>query len=188
MNTQDLNTQDLNGYATREAADTLRFERLLPGPVERVWAYLTEPAKRRLWLADGPMELTPGGAVNLVFRNGELNAGQKPPESAAKFAGEIHNDGVVLACEPGRRLSFTWEAGSPGESEVTFELAPVGEKVRLTVTHRRLARRATLLGVASGWHAHLTLLEQELTGHERPALYPLFARYRAEYEQRLPEA
>lgn len=26
---------------------TVRFERLLPGPIERVWAYLTELEKRR---------------------------------------------------------------------------------------------------------------------------------------------
>jgi len=30
---------------------TIRFERLLPGPVERVWAYLTESKKRATWLA-----------------------------------------------------------------------------------------------------------------------------------------
>ena len=32
---------------------TVRFERLLPGPIERVWAYLTESEKRRKWLASG---------------------------------------------------------------------------------------------------------------------------------------
>ncbi|MBS9475581.1 SRPBCC family protein [Ancylobacter radicis] len=174
-------------FATRQDAETLRFERILPGPIERVWAYLTEPAKRRLWLADGPMELRAGGAVDLVFRNGELNAGQPTPENFAKFAGEFHNAGQVLECEPNRRLRFTWEADGPNESEVTFELAPRGEKVLLTVTHRRLAKRSTMLGVAGGWHAHLTLLAEELEGHERPALWPLFAQYRAEYEGRLPE-
>ncbi|MCJ8142439.1 SRPBCC family protein [Ancylobacter sp. A5.8] len=183
-----LASSDLaNGYATQEAADTLRFERLLPGPVERVWSYLTEPDKRRLWLAAGPMELTAGGKVDLVFRNGELNAGQPTPERFAKFAGEIHNEGVVLACEPNRLLRFTWEAGTPSESEVTFELTPRGGKVHLTVTHRRLVARGTRLGVAGGWHAHLTLLADALEGRERSALWPLFAQYREAYEARLAE-
>jgi len=32
-------------------ADTVRFERLLPGPIERVWDHLTDPHLRRTWLA-----------------------------------------------------------------------------------------------------------------------------------------
>jgi uncharacterized protein YndB with AHSA1/START domain len=174
-------------FARLDAPDTLRFERILPGPVERVWSYLTEPEKRRLWLADGAMELRDGGAVDLVFRNGELNAGQPTPENFAKFAGEIHNPGTVLACEPNRLLRFTWESDGPNESEVTFELAPRGERVLLTVTHRRLVQRSTRLGVAGGWHAHLTLLADLLEARERSALWPLFAQYRAAYETRLPE-
>lgn len=177
----------MNAYATRDAADTLRFERLLPGPVERVWAYLTEPEKRRLWLADGPMDLKAGGAIDLVFRNGELNAGQPTPENFAKFAGEIHNPGTVLACEPNRLLRFTWESDGPNESEVSFELTPRGKRVLLTVTHTRLAMRSTMLGVAGGWHAHLTLLVDLLDERERSALWPLFAQYRAEYEARLTD-
>lgn len=177
----------MNAYATRDAADTLRFERLLPGPVERVWAYLTEPEKRRLWLADGPMDLKAGGAVDLVFRNGELNAGQPTPENFAKFAGEFHNPGTVLACEPNRLLRFTWESDGPNESEVSFELTPRGKRVLLTVTHTRLAKRSTMLGVAGGWHAHLTLLADLLDERERSALWPLFAQYRAEYEARLTD-
>src|SRR5690606_7556689 len=42
-------------------AHTVRFERVLPGPIERVWACLTEPEKRRTWLAGGTMELREGG-------------------------------------------------------------------------------------------------------------------------------
>ncbi|SCW34986.1 SRPBCC family protein [Ancylobacter rudongensis] len=182
-----MNTHAANGYATRQAADTLRFERLLPGPIERVWAYLTEPEKRRLWLADGPMHLAPGGTVDLIFRNGELGGDEPPPERFACHSGEIHNKGVMIACERNRLLRFSWEAGSPSESDVTFELAPRGERVLLTVTHRRLATRSTLLGVAGGWHSHLALLEAELEQVERPAFWPLVARYRDEYEQRLPE-
>ena len=31
---------------------TIRFERLLPGPIERVWEYLTQPDLQRTWLAE----------------------------------------------------------------------------------------------------------------------------------------
>ena len=30
---------------------TLKIERVLPGPIERVWAYLTDSDLRRQWLA-----------------------------------------------------------------------------------------------------------------------------------------
>ena len=30
-------------YGTITEAGAIRFERLLPGPIERVWAYLTDP-------------------------------------------------------------------------------------------------------------------------------------------------
>ncbi|MEQ8750919.1 MAG: hypothetical protein RIC52_14200 [Amphiplicatus sp.] len=36
---------------------SIRFERLLPGPIERVWAYLTEPEKRAEWFAGGVTEM-----------------------------------------------------------------------------------------------------------------------------------
>ncbi|MBW8859524.1 MAG: ATPase, partial [Caulobacter sp.] len=37
---------------------TLKIQRLLPGPVDRVWAYLTQSDLRRQWLAAGQMEMT----------------------------------------------------------------------------------------------------------------------------------
>ena len=35
---------------------TLTIERLLPGPIERIWSYLTESDMRSKWLASGSME------------------------------------------------------------------------------------------------------------------------------------
>jgi uncharacterized protein YndB with AHSA1/START domain len=45
------------------ASDTVRFERTLPGPIERVRAFLTVSDKRAQWLAAGEMELRIGGSV-----------------------------------------------------------------------------------------------------------------------------
>ena len=47
----DLATLDAHGVLTEPA--TVEIRRLLPGPVERVWAYLTESELRRQWLAAG---------------------------------------------------------------------------------------------------------------------------------------
>ncbi len=57
----ELATLDPYGVLTEPA--TLTIERLLPGPIERVWAYLTESDLRRQWLAAGEMEMKVGDAV-----------------------------------------------------------------------------------------------------------------------------
>lgn len=51
----ELATIDAYGALTGPA--TLTIQRLLPGPIERVWAYLTQSDLRRQWLAAGEMEM-----------------------------------------------------------------------------------------------------------------------------------
>jgi len=63
----DLATPNAYGALTEPA--TLTIERLLPGPIERVWAYLTESELRRKWLAAGPMEMKVGAPFEFVWRN-----------------------------------------------------------------------------------------------------------------------
>ena len=164
-------------------AGAIRFERLLPGPIERVWAYITEPDKRARWLASGPMDLRPGGEMELVWRNGDLaGPDQPPPEELARFAGEHRMKGRILRLEPPRLLVHSWGE----DAEVSYELAEHGDRVLLTLTNRRLPNRAELVGVSGGWHTHLEMLAAELEGREPPRFWDLFARFRAEYEARTP--
>ena len=163
-------------------ARMLRIRRALPGPIERVWAYLTESDKRGRWLASGPMELRVGGKVELTFRNTELSAHSEPaPDKYRKYEGASFQ-GRITRCEPPRLLSYTWSDGS----EVTFELSPEGENVLLVLTHRRLPDRATMVRVASGWHTHLGILVDQLEGREPRPFWSTHARLEAEYEKRLP--
>ena len=53
----------MNGYPEVLSPSEIRFQRLLPGPVETVWSYLTDEKKRGEWLASGPMDLRVGGTV-----------------------------------------------------------------------------------------------------------------------------
>ena len=39
----------MTDHGTAVTRDTLRIERLLPGPIERVWRYLTDPALRGIY-------------------------------------------------------------------------------------------------------------------------------------------
>jgi uncharacterized protein YndB with AHSA1/START domain len=162
---------------------TLKIERLLPGPMERVWAYLTESDLRRQWLAAGEMEMKVGAPFELVWRNDELSS--PPGERPAGFAEEHRMQSRIIALDPPRRLAIAW--GATGSGEVSFELAPDGDQVRLTVIHRRLPDRSTMLKVAAGWHAHLDVLVARAAGREpRQPFWERWSRLHEEYAERWP--
>ena len=68
-------------YGVVTEPDTLTIRRILPGPVDRIWAYLTESDLRRQWLASGTMGMEIGAQFELTWDNNQLTdpPGQ-PPE------------------------------------------------------------------------------------------------------------
>src|SRR5690606_15460855 len=72
LETKMTEATTLGAYGVQTEPATVRLQRLLPGPIERVWAYLTESDLRRQWLARGDMDLKVGGKVELVWRNDDL--------------------------------------------------------------------------------------------------------------------
>jgi uncharacterized protein YndB with AHSA1/START domain len=159
---------------------TLTIQRLLPGPIERVWAYLTESDLRRQWMASGDMTLKVGAPFELTWRNNELS---NPPGKRPEGFGEEHSmKSEITECDPPRRLSFTW--GSTGG--VTFALEPRGSRVLLTVIHRRLSRDVMAM-VGPGWHAHLDVLVARISGEDvSEPFWDSWVRLKKIYEQRLP--
>jgi len=185
----DRAEQAMSEFGVVTEARTVRLQRVLPGPIERVWAYLTESEKRGKWLATGDMELHVGGRVELTFRNADLTPhAETPPEKYAHRADVNSIHGRITRCEPPRLLSYTWRGGSGVDSEVTFELSPQGEDVLLVLTHRRLPDRTTMVSVASGWHTHLGILVDHLHGRAPSPFWSTFVRLEAAYEERIPGA
>lgn len=174
-------------YATLDAPDTVRIERTLPGPIERVWAFLTESDKRAQWLAAGEMELRIGGSVEHVFRNSELTDNDDPPPAKyAKYGPESRMHGRITACEPPRLLAYSWGESSGENSQVRFELSADGDDVQLVVIHSRLPNREEMISVAGGWHTHLDILADRLSGRPPPGFWATHTRLEAEYERRIP--
>jgi uncharacterized protein YndB with AHSA1/START domain len=159
---------------------TLKIQRLLPGPIERVWAYLTQSDLRRQWLAAGSMEMAAGTAFEFVWRNEELSdpPGQRPDG----FAQEQRMQNRIVEFDPPRKLVITWQ----GSGDVSFELRPQGDEVLLTVIHARLPDRSTLLKVGAGWHMHLDLLVACATGEPRLPFWDGWSRLHKAYDRRLP--
>ncbi len=66
------NVATVDAYGVLIEPTTLKIQRVLPGPIERVWAYLTESDLRRKWLAAGEMEMKVGSSSEFTWRNDEL--------------------------------------------------------------------------------------------------------------------
>jgi len=165
---------DNDGFGKVLESGAIRFERILPGPIERVWDYLTVPEKRATWLAAGEMELRVGGKVTLDFHNATLAPqGEAVPERFQKYTGPITQHGCITQLEPPRLLAMTWgDKGDGGPaSEVVFELTPKGKDVLLVLTHRRLTSQAEGLSVSSGWHTHLGVLAAAMRGEKASAFW-----------------
>lgn len=167
--------------------DTIRFERTLPGPIERVWEYLTDSEKRGKWLASGPMDLRVGGAVEMVFNNTGLSPRREvPPEKYKDCESAGPMRGRITRIEPPRLLAYTWGESWGDHSEVTFELSPKGDEVLLTLTHTRLQGRDLKISVAAGWDTHTSILLDILRGEEARPFWSTHTRLEAEYEARVP--
>jgi len=174
----------MSEFGTVTEPGTIRFERLLPGPVERVWAYLTEPEKRAKWLAAGPMDLRAGGKFELIWRNAELSPKkEKIPAKYQQYEPEARMSGRIKRCEPPRLLSHTWDSE---ESEVTYELTPRGKDVLFVLTHRRIASRKDMLSFGPGWHTHLGILADQLTGQVPKPFWSTFDGLVTDYDKRIP--
>ena len=169
----------------------LRFERHLKHPVEKVWAALTEPERRGEWLAPGPIELRPGGQVELTIA-----------DAPTSRAGTGLN-GIVRTADPARRLECIWTTEAGTEEPVRWELFPEADGTRLVLTHtvrrpislgfgldvQNSVMESRLAGSLAGWHGHLDRLPLLLDG--QPVVYSLadwadrYVRYLAASRPRL---
>ncbi|WP_300295347.1 SRPBCC family protein [Ferrovibrio sp.] len=181
---------DNDAYGKVMESGAVRFERLLPGPIERVWDYITDSEKRGAWLAAGEMELRVGGKVTLNFHNAKLApVGEPVPEWLQPYTGPITQNGRITLYEPRRLLGMTWGDNGDGSpaSEVVFELTPKGKDVLLVLTHRRLTSNQEGLMVSCGWHVHLGVLVAQMNGDPAPAYWTKFDKLQPVYRKHFPE-
>lgn len=175
----------MSKYGERIDDSTVRFVRLLPGPLERVWEYLTDSDKRATWFAAGETELAVGGKTEMHFHNASLSTQPDidPPERYRDMPEKLSFGGTVTRCEPPHVLAYTWDFEDE-HSEVCYELTEEGDMVRLVLTHSKLANLSEVLSVSGGWHTHLDILEDVLEGREPKAFWKMHSPLDAEYEQR----
>jgi uncharacterized protein YndB with AHSA1/START domain len=133
----------------------VRFERILPGPIERVWEHLTNTRLLHAWFGEkSNIEPRQGGAVRLL---------------------DGHVRGTVTQWRPPTLLSYTWNVFAPGdppdaasahpESYLTLTLQPQGDNVLLVLTHLPVLERFVKQN-AMGWHTFLDILADTLAGRK----------------------
>ncbi len=153
----------MSDQATIVDRNTLTLVRQLPGPIERVWAYLTDPKFLVKWFSDGIVADVVGGEVRF----------------------DMGATGRVTAFEPPHLLEYTWNEleksrGPIVNSLVRWELSENANGVRLTLTHSRLSEIEVRFHSA-GWHAFLHRLSAFVDGRAPEPLGELFARFYSEY-------
>lgn len=172
---------ELDAYGAVTEPATLTLRRLLPGPIDRVWAYLTQSDLRRQWLASGDMRLEAGAPFEFTWHNDAMSdtPGQRP-----EGIPEVHSlQSRITEIDPPRKLAIAW-----GESGgVSFELEPKGDEVLLTLIHRRAPNRGFLLSVSAGWHVHLDALAARLKGERVAGFWDRWTALKQDYAARFPE-
>jgi uncharacterized protein YndB with AHSA1/START domain len=131
---------------------------------DKLWKALLDPKMTaKYWQHDNVSDWKPGS------RWEHRSSGK---ERTLKLVGK------VIESSPPRRLVLTWafpadEAQEKKHSRVTFEIEPVGDIVRLTVTHDNLESGSDMLeGIMKGWPKVLSSLKSLLeTGRALPKLW-----------------
>ena len=153
-------------------ATELRFERLLPAPVETVWKYLTDGDLRQRWFMGGSLDGRVGGSIEFVFEHDQLSDDDVPmPE---RFAGNMGHRWTerITRYEPPHIIAYTF--GSNSASVATFELKDAGDgKTLLTLVHSGIPDRAAATNFGGGWASHLAVLEMRLEGRGVPNFWAI---------------
>ncbi len=132
---------------------------------ETLWEHLTKPEFTRVYWqgVSAESDWKPGSSWKLVYEDGR-----------------VADTGEIVEVDRPRRLVVKWrnewrpELKAEGYSRATFELAPVGQMVKLTVTHEIDRTGSKFIeAVSNGWPIVLASLKSLLeTGEALPRYKP----------------
>ena len=107
---------------TNDLSEAVILERTFNAPVARVWKALTDVDQMRQWYFD-LKEFEPQVEFEFDF-------------IVEHEGNTYHHLCRVTEVVPEKKIAYTWRyKGEPGDSLVTFELVPNGDKTRLKLTH-----------------------------------------------------
>ena len=131
---------------------TLRLERIIAAPREKVFAAWTQAEAVARWFA-------PGAAYKCAVPTLEARPGGTYRIEMAHSGGNVHFvGGVYREVVPPSRLVFTWaweKNPERGETLVTVELFEDGGRTRLVLTHELFPSVEVRDSHAAGWNGGL---------------------------------
>jgi uncharacterized protein YndB with AHSA1/START domain len=132
----------MNGKSTETSSVVV--EREISHPPEKIWRALTQPHLIEEWLMKNDFKPVVGHRFDLRADWGTVEC-------------------RVLAVEPNRTLSYTWEAYGL-ESVVVWTLTPssTGTPLRMEQSGFRADQQQAYQGAQAGWPRFLAALEQVL--------------------------
>jgi uncharacterized protein YndB with AHSA1/START domain/DNA-binding transcriptional ArsR family regulator len=149
--TASATTSETDAAATGPASGEHVLEVYIRATLEAVWRGITDGAMTRRYFHETTINSTwtVGARVEYLFDDGRVAV-----------------EGEVLECDQPRRLSYTWhvlyndEAALEAPSRVSWELEPLGESVRLRMTHDRFPAASIVFPeISQGWAPLLSSLK-----------------------------
>jgi uncharacterized protein YndB with AHSA1/START domain len=108
--------------AKSELAEPIVINRIFNAPVARVWKALTSADQMRKWYFD--------------LKEFKAEVGFEFDFVVEHEGNKYHHLCRVTEVIPEEKIAYTWRyKGEPGDSLVTFELFPDGNRTRLKLTH-----------------------------------------------------
>jgi uncharacterized protein YndB with AHSA1/START domain len=138
----------------KEAGSRFVYVTYIRTTPERLWSALTTPETiRQYWLGFSPeADWKVGGSWKLVHSDGR-----------------VADSGEIVEFEPPRRMAIRWrhelfpELKAEGWSRCVMELEPMGDAVKLTLTHSMDHEGSTFIEkVSQGWPMILSYLKSLL--------------------------
>jgi uncharacterized protein YndB with AHSA1/START domain len=151
-------------------------EKTMDNQPQFVYVTYISTTAEKLWraLIDAEMTTKYWQHVNLS----DWHPGSRWEHRSAEIDRTLRLVGTVIESSPPRRLVLTWafpadEAREDKHTRVMFEIEPIGDIVRLTVTHDRLEPDSDMLkGITEGWPKVLSSLKSLLeVGRPLPKLW-----------------
>jgi uncharacterized protein YndB with AHSA1/START domain len=172
-NEKTRNTESKGTITINEDYGTLKFERPLSHPREKVWKAITDPKEIFRWLPDykGTFNGYNGGTIDLV-----------------NTVSGSHVTGDILVSDLNSVFEHEWHIspnqmfphGEP-ESIIRWELKQEGDSNTLLIVTHSCLTKSTALRLAPGWHAYLDRLEAILNNQGPPDWARRFAEVKELY-------
>lgn len=147
---------------TQIETNSLRIEKTINAPIDKVRDALTNPELLQKWFAPGPMnaevrscDAKVGGQYEIAMTGPNPESGEVGTHTCSGNFTELTDTRVAM--------TFNWtEEPMPNQTELAFDLETVDGGTNVVLTHRGFPNEETAQHHTQGWEGRLANLESLL--------------------------